>query len=192
MPAVDIGSHAIENLRYIRDTMERASSFTAVPGHGGVLMGLSALAASAVAMRQTSEQAWMLVWLAELVLAAAIGTLTMFVKSRRSGLSLLSAPARKFSLAFAPPMITGGLLTAALWKAGFPGVLPGVWLSMYGSAVLAGGAHSVRAVPAMGALFVLAGAIALTVPAWGDMMLAAGFGGLHVVFGLLIARRYGG
>lgn len=192
VPAVDIQSHAIENLRYIRSTMERASSFTAVPGHGGVLMGLSALVASAIATRQTSETAWLVVWLAELAVAAFIGGTAIFLKSRRSGLSLLSAPARKFSLAFAPPILVGGLLTVAIWRAAVPALLPGMWLSMYGSAVLAGGAYSVRAVPAMGAIFVLAGAVALAVPSFGNIALAAGFGGLHMIFGWLIARRYGG
>jgi hypothetical protein len=90
-------------------------------------------------------------------------------------------------------MLTGAVLTQVLFRVGLPGLLPGVWLLLYGTAVVSGGAASVRVVPAMGACFMAAGALALYLPAAsGDVLLAAGFGGLHIVFGALIAVKYGG
>ncbi|HEY4956928.1 MAG TPA: hypothetical protein VII31_03870 [Caldimonas sp.] len=188
--------HAIENLRFIRDTMERAGAFTAVPGWGGVAMGLSALGAAALAPAPSAPRRWLAVWLADAAIAAAIGCVTMARKARRSGspLSLLSgAPARRFAMAYTPPLAAGVVLTAVFARQGLVARLPGCWLLLYGTAVATGGAFSVRIVPVMGLCFMLLGAAAFALPAaWGGAMMAAGFGGLHIGFGLMIARRYGG
>ncbi len=184
---------AIADLRFIRDTMERAGSFTAVPGWGMVAVGLTALLAAVLAARQPGPLPWMLVWVAEAVVAIAIAGWAMVRKARAGHTPLWSGPARRFGLAFLPPLVAGGLLTVALYFSAQPRFIPGVWTLLYGTAVMTGGALSVRVVPLMGLAFVAIGAAALFGPAaWGNGCLAAGFGGLHVVFGLVIARRYGG
>jgi hypothetical protein len=184
---------AMDNLRYIRRTIERAGSFTAVPGLGGVLMGSTALAAAFIAGPRTADARWLTVWLVEAVAALLIGILGAAVKSRRAGLTLLSGPGRKFVAGFAPPMIAGAVLSAVLFRAGLGEFLPGVWLLLYGAAILSGGWASVRVVPMMGACFMAAGTVALFWPAApGDVFLAAGFGGLHILFGAVISIRYGG
>lgn len=190
-PAVD--PHAIENLRFIRETLERSSAFTAVPGWGGVLIGLTAVAAAIVAARQASPRAWLAAWLADAAVAIMVGSLAVARKARAANLELFSAPARKFALNLSPPLVAGALLTVVLYRAGLAGLLPGMWLLLYGAGVVAGGAFSVRIVPVMGLCFMLLGAAAFVAPAsWGGWLLGAGFGGLHIVFGLIIARRYGG
>jgi hypothetical protein len=193
MAPVEIQSHAIENLRVIRETMERASAFTAVPGRGGMAMGVSALAAALIASRQASQSAWLTVWVGELVVAVTIGVTAVWLKARATNSPVWSAPGRKFALAFAPPLVLGALLTTVLGEAGLSRLLPGLWLSLYGIAVIGAGAFSVRVVPAMGAGFLALGCAALFAPAgWQNVSLAAGFGGLHLLFGWIIARRYGG
>ena len=168
---------AVDDLRFIRQTMERAGSFTAVPGWGQVAVGATALAAAFLAARQPSVELWLATWLGEAIVALVI----------------LSGPGRRFWLSFIPPMAVGGLLTVALYRAGHWHALPGAWLLLYGTGFVTGGAFSVRIVPVMGLCFMLAGAVALFGPAaWGNWVLAAGFGGLHIVFGGIIARRYGG
>jgi len=190
---VAMHEHAMDNLRYIRETMERAGAFTAVPGWGGVWMGLTALAAAVIASRQSSFDAWFVTWMAEAAVALSIGAITMSRKASSAKQSLASAPARKFALSFAPPLLAGGVLTVVLYRHGLGSALPGLWLLLYGAGVVTGGAFSVRIVPVMGSCFMLWGALALLVPvSWGTMILALGFGGIHVVFGYLIARRYGG
>jgi len=190
---VSLHSHAMDNLRYIRETMERAGSFTAVPGWGGFAMGVSALCATAIAARQSTAEAWLWTWLAEGAFAIALGAWAMKHKADRAQVPLLSAPTRKFVLSFAPPLLVGALLTLVLYRAGLPNAIPGTWLLLYGTGVVTGGAFSVRVVPVMGLCFMLLGAIALFCPAsWSTAFLAAGFGGLHLVFGAIIARRYGG
>lgn len=195
MPArpkpVPIHEHAIDNLRFIRETMERASSFTAVPGWGGVAMGLTAMIAAVISLMQTDPQQWLAVWLIEALVAIGIGAYSMYRKAS-TGTAVMSAPARKFALSFAPPLVAGAVLTVALFPAGRT-YLPGLWLLMYGAGVMTGGAFSVRVVPVMGACFIALGAVCMYSPAaWGNWFLLAGFGILHVIFGVVIARRYGG
>ena len=190
---VQLHEHAMDNLRYIRRTLERAGEFTAVPGLGGMLMGSTALVAAWIAGPRTSAPRWLVVWLVEAVVALLIGIAAAALKSRSVRIPLLSGPGRKFVAGFAPAMLTGAVLTLVLFRQGVPGVLPGIWLLLYGTGVVSGGAASVRVVPAMGAFFMLAGAVALFLPATsGDLLLAAGFGGLHIVFGTIIAVKYGG
>lgn len=195
---IPLETHALDNLRYIRETMERAGSFTAVPGWGGVVMGVTALAAAGFASHATTREMWLAIWLGEAVVALAVGLLAMRRKSRAAGLPLWSAPARKFIFSFIPPLFAGALLTYSLWNTAATGTIPGLWLMLYGVGVMTGGAFSVPAIPVMGACFLAEGALALfLVPesfpsAWTDVWLGAGFGGLHIVFGAMIARRYGG
>jgi hypothetical protein len=183
----------MENLRYIREAMERASSFTAVPGWGQAIVGLTALPAAWLAWVQPTVERWLAVWIAEAVLAVVIATIATARKSRAANLPLVSGPARKFVLSFSPPLFVGALLTFVLYRAGVASVIPGTWLVLYGTGIVTGGAFSVRIVPIMGIAFMLEGALAFLSPAsWGDAYLAAGFGGLHLLFGWLIARQYGG
>ena len=190
---VAMEAHALENLRYIRGAMERAGSFTAVPGLGGVLMGSTAVAAAWMAGPQTAQGRWLAVWMAEAAVALLVGIVAAFWKARRLDVPLLSGPGRKFVAGFAPAMLAGGVLTAGLWQAGMDHLLPGVWLLLYGVGVVSGGASSVRVVWLMGACFMAAGTAAVLLPAaWGNGELAAGFGGLHIVFGTAIAVKYGG
>jgi hypothetical protein len=190
---IPIDVRAADHLRYIRETMERAGEFTAVPGWGGVTMGVTALAAAALAARQTSARGWVAVWLAEAFVAVAIAAPAAATKARRANSSLFSGPGRKFVLSFAPPIVVGGLLTLALFQTGAVAALPGVWLLLYGTAIVTGGAFSVRVVPIMGLCLMALGAGALFAPAsWGNLFMAAGFGLVQLGFGLWIALRYGG
>ena len=143
----------MDNLRYIRRTMERAGSFTAVPGMGGVLMGSTALAAAWAAGPPPAAARWLAVWLVEAVVALAIGMAGAALKSRRASMPLLSGPGRKFVAGFAPAMLAGAVLTVVLFRAGVAALLPGVWLLLYGAAVVSGGWASVRVVPADGRVF---------------------------------------
>ena len=189
-------AHAIDNLRFIRETMERAGSFTAVPGWGGVGMGATALAAAGLASH-APERWWLWFWMMEGAIAVAVGFLAMFRKARAAGLPLWSAPVRKFVFSFVPPLIAGAVLTVVLGRAGYSSALAGVWLMLYGAGVIAGGAFSVPVVPVMGACFLAVGAMASFSPAYfpilsPDFWLGLGFGGLHIVFGAMIASKYGG
>jgi hypothetical protein len=190
---VNIGDRALDNLRFIRETMERSTHFTAVPGYGGIFMGLTALAASVIASNQSSIREWILVWLTEAVLAFAIGLFAMWQKSKIAKLPLTSAPARKFALGFLPSLICGVVLTLGLWRFGHFEVMIPAWLLLYGAAVVTGGVFSVKAVPVMGWCFIALGAVAFFLPGgYGNWMMASGFGALHIIFGIIIARRFGG
>jgi len=190
---VPMHAHAMDNLRYIRETIERAGSFTAVPGIGGMLMGSTALLAAWAASHENQGGTWLAIWLGEALVALAIGIVGAELKSRRAKLALFSGPGRKFVAGFAPAMAAGGVLTAVLFRSGSTGMLPGTWMLLYGAGVLSGGGASVRVVPLMGACFMGLGAVALF---WQgispDGMLALAFGGLHIVFGTIIAVKYGG
>ena len=190
---VNIGDHAMDNVRYIREMMERSTSFTAVPGFGGMLMGVTALAAAYIAAQQVSARNWLIVWLTEAGLAFAIGMLAMWQKSKLGGQSLFSVPGRKFAFGFTPALVAGVVITLGLWRYEYFEIMAPVWMLCYGAAIVTGGAFSVRIVPIMGWMFIASGAIAFMLPAvYGNYVMAASFGLLHIVFGAIIARRYGG
>jgi hypothetical protein len=191
--AVSIGDRARDNIRFIRETMERAGSFTAVPGWGGIAMGITAVGAAVIASRQASPLTSLLTWVCEAAVAIAIAIWTTYTKAREAGTALLSGPGRRFVYSFAPPLLVGVLLTFLLLRISFFDAVPGVWLLLYGTAVVTGGAFSIRVVPLMGLCFMVLGTVALFCPAsWGNLLLGAGFGGLHLIFGAVIARKYGG
>ena len=189
----DVGSHAARNLRYIREALENAGSFTAVSGRGQVAIGATAILAALMAYRQPSRPAWLATWLLEATLGVAIGAAAMAAKARRNGLPVFSGAGRRFWPAFAAPLTAGAVLTAVLAGQGLFDVLPGLWLLLFGTAVVAGGSVSVPLVRWMGWCFVSLGVVAfLAPPELGDALLAAGFGGLLAGFGVAIARRHGG
>jgi hypothetical protein len=184
---------AMDNLAFIRQTMERAGSFTAVSGWGQVVIGVTGLLAAWLASRQGSPDNWLATWSVAAVVCMAIGVLTTAMKARAIGEPIRSGPGRKFVRALAPPLGAGAVLTAVLFRAGLVGMLPGVWLLLYGAGIVAAGTNSVRVVPVLGFSAMVAGSAALFAPsAWGNAFMAAGFGGLHVIFGIVIARRHGG
>ena len=196
---------ALQDLRFIRRTMEGAASFTDVPGWGLVAVGASALAAAPIAARQPTAERWLAVWMIAAVVGAGVGGWTMLRKMRQrvgtADTPPLSVPARKFLLGFWPAILAGALLTFALVDPFAPGittwiatrVLPGMWLLLYGLGVTTAGAFSIRAVPLMGIGFIVLSAVALFVPfADGNLMMALGFGALQIICGVRIARRHGG
>ena len=186
-------AHALDDLRFIRETMERSAPFTAVSGWGQAAAGATALGAAWIARLQTHSSAWLQVWLGEALIAVVIGMISARMKAQRAGLPLTSGPGRKFAFSFLPPIVAGAVLTVVLARAGSFRDLPGAWLLLYGTGVATGGAFSVRILPIMGFCFMGAGVAALFAPAaWGNSFMAVGFGGLHIIFGLWIARKHGG
>lgn len=191
--AVNLGDRAIDNLQFIRETMERSTHFTAVPGYGGMLMGVTAIVAAYIASTQIYLRDWLIVWLVEAGLAFEIGLLAMWQKSRIVGASLFSAPAKKFALSFLPPLVCGVAITLGLWRYEHYEMMAPVWMLCYGAAIVCGGAFSVRVVPVLGWCFIVLGAAAFALPAvYGNWLMAASFGLMHIVFGAIIAKKYGG
>ena len=184
---------AMDNLRYIRETMELATAFTGISGWGEIAIGVTALVASAIAALQTTFNAWLAVWIAEGLISLLIAGWSMDRKARAIKMPLGSGPGRKAVFSLTPPMLAGGLLTIVLVQAGLTNAIPGVWLLLYGTGVITGGMYSVKVVPIMGICFMALGALALfSSPAFANWFMVAGFGGLHLVFGAIIVRKYGG
>jgi len=191
LPTHDERAHAKETLDYIRKTMESAGNFTAVAGSGMVGVGVIGLVASGVATRM-GNPVDLRVWVPAAVVAIAMAVLANARKARRMGVPLWSGAFRKLVWVMAPVLVSGSILTFALWRQGAIVLLPGTWLALYGAGVTAGGTLSVRAVRGLGIVLSGLGAVALLQPQWGAPLLAAGFGVMHVVFGLLLLRRHGG
>ncbi|HKG58489.1 MAG TPA: hypothetical protein VKB05_01830 [Pyrinomonadaceae bacterium] len=184
---------AMDNLRYIRETMELATAFTGISGWGEIAIGVTALIASVIAALQSTFNAWLAVWIAEGLISLLIAGWSMDRKTRAIDMPLGSGPGRKAVFSLTPPMLAGGLLTIVLVQAGLTSAIPGVWLLLYGTGVITGGMYSVKVVPIMGICLMVLGALALfSPPAFANWFMAAGFGGLHLVFGAIIVRKYGG
>jgi len=187
--------YAVSNLRYIRETMERASAFTSIPGWGGVAIGVTALLTTAIAEPMTAwnPRRWLVTWLIEAVIAAAIGSISMWQKARRSETRFMSGAARRFFVSYFAPLIAGAILTITIVRGGNLDALPATWLLLYGASFVSSGAFSIRVIPMMGIGFMAFGAAAALLPlSVANLLLGAAFGGLHIIFGLIIARNYGG
>ena len=184
---------AMDNLKYIRETMERATAFTGISGWGQVAIGFTALASASISAQQKTFKAWLAVWMAEAVIALLIAGWSIDRKARAAKMPLLSGPGRKVAFSLSPPIFAGAIVTVVLYRAGLTNAIPGLWLLLYGTGVVTGGMFSVSVVPIMGLCFMGLGAAAFFAPAeYANWLMAAGFGGLHIVFGVIIARRYGG
>lgn len=189
----EMQARAMANLRFIRETMEAAGTFTAVSGWGQVVVGVTAVVAAVVAEQFGHGKDWVIVWGAEAFLALMISVWFMYNKARSASLPLLSGTARKLLFSFTPVFVIGMVITFAFMQRGLYELLPAVWMLLYGSGVVGAGAFSVRIIPVMGAAFIAVGAAAFFAPAaWSMALMLLSFGVLHVAFGLLIARRHGG
>ena len=189
---VAIDSHALGTLNYIRSSIEAAGAF-AVPGTAGVAMGAVGLAATGLACVPALSGHWIGIWLSASILASGLGVVLIARHRAGHGLTLYRGPARRFVLCLCPALLAGGVLTAVLWQSGESRLLPGMWLLLYGSVVLSAtlltAPAMMRLIGIMGALFVLWGAVAFELPLrWHNFVLGAGFGVLHLAFGLLIGR----
>ena len=188
-----VSSQAADDLTFIRSTMERSSTFTAIPGAGGVAMGVIGLIAAGVAARQPTADRWLAIWLAAALAAAIVQLVAIARKAHRAGMTLTATTARRFALGMSAPLIAGAALTYELWVVRNFTVMVPAWLLLYGAGVLTGGMFSVPVVRAIGVCFMAAGLAAIFTPhEWGNVWLAIGFGGLHVGFGAYIARNLGG
>jgi hypothetical protein len=190
-----IREHALDNIRFIRSAMERAGSFTSIPGWGGVGVGITAIVAAAVAQQflGRSLRMWLATWLAEAVVAAIVGFGTMALKARRSEERFMSGASRRFFISYFAPLVAGAVVTLALVRVEAYSAIPATWLLLYGTAFVSSGAFSIRVIPMMGIGFMLFGALAAFLPlGFSNIVLGVAFGGLHILFGLIIARSYGG
>ena len=188
-----IHEHALSNLRYIREAMERASAFTSIPGWGGVVVGLTAVVTTVITHGQPASQPWLTTWLIEAVLAAAIAGVTMAAKARRANVSFTGTPARRFFISYLAPIVAAAILTLLLARIGAFAALPAAWLLLYGASFVSSGAYSIEVVRVMGVCFMILGLVACFVPfTAANALMGAGFGGLHIIFGFIIARSYGG
>ena len=188
-----VSSQAADNLTFIRSAMERSSTFTAIPGTGGVVMGVIGLIAAGVSAKQPTADRWLGTWLAAASIAATVALVAMRWKAHRAGTTLTGTNARRFALGMAAPLVAGAAITYDLWAVRSFTVMAPAWLLLYGAGVLTGGTFSVPVVRAIGICFMAAGIAAILTPhEWGNVWLAIGFGGLHVGFGTYIARNHGG
>jgi hypothetical protein len=189
---VTIESRALGTLAYIRASIDSSSSMD-VPGMAGIVMGvIGVLAAILVSVPRWSAQ-WLGIWLSAAALALLFGGALVVRQYVRRGHTRYFGPARKFLLCLCPALFAGAVLTVVSWTAGMTGIIPGMWLLLYGCAVLSAGTVTIagisRLIGVMGALFAVLGVITFILPgAAHTIMLGLGFGVLHIVFGILIGR----
>lgn len=191
MPApnmVHIDSHAIATLRYIRKSMDAATS-VAVPGSSGIAMGCVGVAATALSYIPRLHEHWVSIWLLAAVVAAGLGGTLLARPSSLRSLAPLGVQFRKFGLCLFPSLFAGAVLTVVLWYSGQHRALAGMWLLLYGCGLVTVSIVTTSMIAAMGGLFIALGVVAFFVPAsYQIFLLGLGFGGLHILFGILVGR----
>jgi hypothetical protein len=186
-PTPSVHEHAEGQLRVIRSAMERAGSFTAVPGWSGVLMGAVGIVAGLAAAPAREPREWVLVWLVAAGLALPVGVAAMVHRARNGGVDLAAGVARRFVLSLATPLAAGVILTAGLLHRESYDLLPTVWLTLYGTGVAVAGIFSIRLLTVLGCSFMGLGAAAAFAPWWiATLLVAVGFGGLHLLTGAIV------
>jgi hypothetical protein len=163
-----------------------------VPGIAGIAMGAVGITATGVASVPALGPYWLQIWLLAAIAASAIGVV-LVARQQARGFILYRGPARKFVLSLCPSLLAGAALTGVFWQLGLTSLVPGMWLLLYGCAVLSASlmtsAAMVRLIALMGALFVVYGLVAFQLPIrWHNYTLGLGFGVLHLLFGILIGR----
>ena len=190
---IDIKEQATDNLRFIRGAMERAERVSALSGIGGMLMGLTALCAMAIAARLGELPNQLMVWIAAAFAAVLIGASASWLKARKSALTLIGDPGRRFLLCLLPVVAVGIVVTFSLWSTPQIVLVPGLWMMLYGCGVLAAGTYAAPPIMQMGGGFIVAGLFTYALPSeWGNLLLGLAFGGLHMIFGYLVYRNHGG
>ncbi len=191
--STSLHNHALGHLGYIRRTIESSVSFTAIPGRAVALVGFTAIVAAWFASKAQTDFQWLITWLAEAAVAFVTGSYAMVQKARLADVSLLCGAGRRFLLSLSPPIAVAAILTAVFYHHDLFHIMPGMWLLLFGVGVMSAGVFSVRPVPLMGFVFMLCGVLTYVFPAaWSDAMMAIGFGFVLIIFGLVIAKHYGG
>jgi hypothetical protein len=186
---VALDSHALGTLQYIRASID-AAGLLAVPGSAGIAMGAVGILAALLVSLKSLAAHWLEIWLLAGFVAIAFGTILMAHQVISRGTALYRGPLRRFLMCLCPPLLVGAVLTWQLWLHAAVGMIPGVWLLLYGCAVMAASTLTRRALAVMGALLAVLGVIALQAPAnYQNAVLGVGFGGLHLLFGILIGGR---
>lgn len=185
---VPLDSHALATLRYIRATIDAAGRVP-VPGSAGAAVGTIGMLATALTCGGPLQPYWLQVWLTAALIAASIGATLVARRSVRSGFTLLGTPLRKLLLCMLPCLFAGGVLTFAQLSLGSMHAIPGTWLLLYGCALVSVSALTSRTIGVLGGLFTLMGCIAFLLPDYCQVtVLGAGFGGLHMLYGVLVRR----
>lgn len=190
-PTKEDRQRAEDTLSYIRQTMESATTVTALSGWGVVAVGLIGLSASWIDWAIRATLAPLRVWIPAAILSVVATAIGNVIKARRLEVPLWTGSLRKMVWGLAPALIAGTFLTLTLADIVRP-LIPGMWLAVYGAGVVAGGIFSVGAIRVMGMCMLALGGLALFTPSLGPTLLAVGFGGVHLTFGLYIVARHGG
>jgi hypothetical protein len=190
--AVPIESRALGTLAYIRTSIESSSSMD-VPGMAGIVMGIIGLLAAIVVSLPRWGAHWLGIWLAAAAIALVLGGAMVARQIVQRGHARYLGPVRRFLLCLCPALLAGAVLTAVFGTSGMTNVIPGMWLLLYGCAVLSAStvttAGIARLICIMGALFVALGTMTFALPTTAHTaMLGLGFGVLHIIFGCLIGR----
>jgi hypothetical protein len=185
---VNLDTHAIATLRYMRASMNAAAN-VAIPGSAGIAMGVIGLATAALSFVPQLKAHWFVLWLAAAPMAATAGGLLLARSASAASFMATGTPGRKLVLGLFPSLFAGAVMTAVLWSADRTGAIPGTWLLLYGCALISASVSTTAIVAWMGVCFAGLGVAALIAPFELQIpLLGVGFGGLHILFGILIGR----
>jgi hypothetical protein len=160
-----------------------------IPPAAGIAVGTVGLAATVLTSVAAFRSLWLPIWLVAAVTGACLGALSLTGPSDSAIQSRHVIAVFRMYSRLLPSLFAGAVLTAVLWHTGLTRAVPGVWLLLYGCALIQASSVASGGMALLGSLFALLALVAFCAPQSGQLpILGIGFGELHILYGVVTLR----
>ncbi len=197
----------IEDIKEIRKIMDRSTRFLSLSGMSGITSGIIALIGAFLAYATiydgqdymqyrkallTSDSPTQILLIAIVILVLSIGCAYFFTtrRAKKNNETLWDEHAKKMLINMAIPLVTGGILSLIFIFKGFVGLAAPLTLIFYGLALVNGSKYTYDEIRSLGLMEIGLGLLSAYFIGYGLIFWAVGFGGLHIIYGIVMHYKY--